>query len=112
VSAKIRRAKQIIKAHQHEKKRAIWNKGNIAPGRRPEEYRLDHYGALMKWSEYGNQNHKYGWQVDHIVPLSAGGNDDLDNLRPVFWLNNQARNQKPPQIFLRFNPTEKKNSQK
>ena len=50
---------------------------------------MDAFHALMKWSNYGRRV-EYGWEVDHIVPLSRGGGSDMDNLRPMHWLNNTA----------------------
>jgi hypothetical protein len=38
--------------------------------------------------------------VDHIVPLSAGGNCDADNLCVTSLANNQAKNDKPLLIWM------------
>ena len=29
----------------------------------------------MKKSEYGNVNSEFGWEIDHIIPLSKNGLD-------------------------------------
>ena len=57
----------------------------------PAEWRQDVAGAYMKWSEYGNRDSEFGWEIDHIVPESLGGTDDLSNLQAMHWANNLAK---------------------
>jgi hypothetical protein len=33
----------------------------------------------------------YGWEIDHVLPLSRGGDSDLRNLRPMQWENNRKK---------------------
>lgn len=79
-----------------EVKLAVWNKAPIARAYKSSEVRLDPCKALMHWSEYGNRDSEYGWEIDHVVPeqlLESKGVprnviDNIDNLRPMHWNNN------------------------
>ncbi len=48
----------------------------------------------MKWSEHGNRDSKYGWEIDHINPVANGGGDELNNLQPLNWVNNANKGDK------------------
>jgi len=54
-------------------------------------------GALMWREGYGNTSSKLGWEIDHIVEVSAGGGDGLDNLQALQWENHRAKDQATPQ---------------
>lgn len=75
-----------------QKKLAIWQKGHPIAGYSSNTYRRDDYGKAMSYQEYGNRDSEYGWEFDHIVPVSHGGSDSLTNLRPLNWRSNLARN--------------------
>jgi hypothetical protein len=75
---------------------AVWQRGRVVPGYNPNEYRKDSCGAWMKRSEYG-QTTNYGWEIDHIRPVAAGGTDDMANLQPLFWKNNRHKSDSWPQ---------------
>ncbi|MDD8018850.1 MAG: HNH endonuclease signature motif containing protein [Bacteroidota bacterium] len=53
-------------------------------------FRKDCCSDVIKKQEYGKKT-KYGWEIDHIVPVALGGTDDLDNLQPLHWENNVAK---------------------
>jgi len=66
----------------------VWNKGGEIPQYSPEIWRCDKCGGVMKWSDHGDRQSKYGWEIDHINPVSNGGDDSIDNLQPMNWKNN------------------------
>jgi hypothetical protein len=76
---------------KNDELRAVWQKGTTVPGYDSSTYRKDACGAWMEWSQYGNRDSVYGWEVDHVTPVSSGGSDDLSNLRPLQWENNAAK---------------------
>ncbi len=72
---------------------AVWKKGEIEA-----KYigcRRDKCGALMQRTKYG-QTVKYGWEVDHVIPVVKGGSDDLSNLQPLLWENNRHKSDNYP----------------
>lgn len=72
-----------------EKIQKVWEKGTIVSGSDPNVWRKDHCGAWIGRKYHGKQD-SFGWEIDHIVPESEGGTDDLFNLRPLQWENNRA----------------------
>ncbi len=69
----------------------VWNKAKVIPGNDPDLWRKDQCGAWIGRDFYGNRNSEYGWEIDHITPVSDGGTDALSNLRPLQWKNNASR---------------------
>jgi hypothetical protein len=72
----------------------VWEKGIVVPGYNAAVLRKDTCGAWIQRDKYGNRQSRYGWEIDHIRPVDAGGTDGLSNLRPLQWDNNAARQNK------------------
>lgn len=74
---------------------AVWKEGKIVVGQPSDKWRQDKCGALISYSNYGTTG-KYGWEVDHIKPVSLNGPDRLENLQPLQWENNRHKSDNYP----------------
>jgi len=64
---------------------AVWGKAELSREHAP--LKVDSLGALIWREAYGNTNSKLGWEIDHIIPVTAGGGDELENLQALQWKN-------------------------
>lgn len=74
---------------------AVWEKADIDPGSSADVFRKDICGATIHRQRYGQQV-QWGWEIDHIRPVSEGGTDRIINLRPLHWANNRAKGDRYP----------------
>ena len=75
---------------------AVWRKGRLINDYDPNVWRYDRCGNPIKFDDYGNTNSKYGWEIDHVVPVAKGGSDKLSNLQPLQWNNNRRKGDTSP----------------
>ena len=80
---------------EEQKKLTVWAKGAVIVQNGthfdPAVWRHDANGNPIKYSEYGNRNSQYGWEMDHYpIPASLGGSDDIFNLRPLHCIANAS----------------------
>jgi hypothetical protein len=76
---------------------AVWNRATIVSGVDPNQRRKDMCGAWIDRSQYGTTAEAgFGWEIDHVIPVSRGGADDLSNLQPLQWQNNRMKGDKFP----------------
>jgi len=85
-----------FKTTDEKTKLAVWAKGTPIPnqgGTRfdPKMFRFDICGIPIKYDDHGDVNSKYGWEIDHKIPSSKGGQDTLDNLQPLQWKSNRDK---------------------
>jgi hypothetical protein len=66
-------------------KKLVWYKASPVPGLDPIEWRRDAFNNLIRYSDYGNRQSDYGWEIDHIDP---NGGEHLGNFQPLHWLSN------------------------
>ena len=90
----------------------VWEKGITVKDFDPNLVRKDACGAWIVRNAYGNRNNVYGWEIDHVYPISLGGDDDEKNLRPMQWENNKSKSNDYPSYVAAIQAEENGNIQK
>lgn len=72
---------------------AVWGKAPPADGFK--YIKKDRCGALICKERFG-KTESLGWEIDHVLPVSMGGGDDLGNLQPLQWQNNTSKADRYP----------------
>ena len=90
----------------------VWQKAKIMPNNNPDVFRQDYAGAWIKRDQYGRRDTTYGWEIDHNKPLSQGGTDEIENLLPLHWRNNQSKGDNYPRWTFVLSSEENRNVEK
>lgn len=89
----------------------VWEKGTVVDNYDKTKYRKDVCGAWMQRDKYGLEE-TYGWEIDHVFPEAKGGDDELQNLRPMQWENNRSKDDNYPSYTAVKTSSDNKNIHK
>lgn len=89
----------------------IWEKAKVVEGYNPNIWRQDFAGAWIRRDAYGTTM-DFGWEIDHLVPVSARGSDSLTNLNPLHWKNNRKKGNDTPNFFTELSSDDNRNIEK
>ena len=87
---------------------AVWEKANIVEGYNPDIWRQDFAKAWIRKDLYGAK-HPFGWVIDHVLPISQNGTNDIQNLKPLQWQNNCQKGDNYPEFNTVITSMENKN---
>ncbi len=87
----------------------VWEKALKVEGYDSTRFRQDACGAWIIRDAYGKRDNPFGWEIDHIYPKSKLEElgvpqeliDDIRNLRPINWMNNDSKGQDYPSYRAR-----------
>lgn len=75
---------------------STWSLAIPVEGFSPDQIRRDYAGAYIMKDHYGDRTSKFGWEIDHIVPLSKNGLYEINNYAPLQWENNVIKDENFP----------------
>ena len=74
----------------------VWQKAKRDHSSTYDVFRTDICGTSISKARYGDVDNEFGWEIDHILPVSEGGTDHIDNLQPLHWKTNRAKSDTYP----------------
>lgn len=88
-----------------QQKKSVWNRARSVDGHDPQRWRKDCCGAWIEWNKYGDNNSIYGWEIDHIFPISEMEKHNIPkeemhdpkNLRAMQHSNNASKGDDYPE---------------
>ncbi|WP_287621133.1 HNH endonuclease [Parabacteroides sp.] len=90
---------------------AVWQSSKTEEGYNPDIWRKDFTSAWIRRDLYG-MSHEFGWEIDHLKPISKGGTDELSNLQALHWQNNRRKGDDYPKFYTALASQENKNIEK
>lgn len=75
------------------RKAAAWAKARVTLGALitgGNNCRMDDFGNIIRWEDYGDHTSQYGWEIDHTQPSALGGTDHHSNLRALHYKTNRS----------------------
>lgn len=80
-------------------KRACWARTSPVSGQMNAwEFRKDCLGNMVRYGDFNNRHSPFGWELDYIVPSSAGGSTNPDNLQALHWKSAARSEQAVPRL--------------
>lgn len=76
----------------------VWDKAKTVKGYNPNLWRQDFAGAWIRRDVYG-KTMSFGWEIDHLCPVSKGGTDEIGNLNALHWKNNRRKGDDYPEFY-------------
>ncbi len=91
---------ELMKALLSPSQGDVWAKAHYCdPENERRGFRKDDYGNWIHREQYGNRDHQYGWEFDHVQPSSRGGHSGLTNIRPLHWQANVRKSDTAPGLL-------------
>lgn len=90
-SLEAQRARYRIKT---TKRRTLQKPNRISADQVVREYGDDCHICTQKIDLSLPRTSKQGLTIDHVIPLSKGGSDEMENLRPAHWICNNRKSDK------------------
>ena len=93
-----------VMAFTEEQIQMVWDRASIVDGFDKSRFRKDACGAWIIRNKYGDNDSLYGWEIDHVVPMSLFSEkgvkqeliDNPLNLRALQHENNASKSDDYP----------------